>query len=167
MKSYPLLLLGALLPLLSRAEGLSVRCGRLLEVTDGAYKQNVTVQMENGKITAVGAGTGVPTIDASNGVCLPGLIDVHTHLTSNPLYSGYRSLEFSYPRHALMGASAARKTLAAGFTTVRDVGAGGYADIALRDSVEAGEVDGPRMLVSGPAIGITGGHCDGNLLPPE
>jgi imidazolonepropionase-like amidohydrolase len=69
------------------------------------------------------------------------------------------------PRQALTGAKNARVTLEAGFTTIRNVGASGYADVALRDSINAGEVPGPRMLVSGPALSITGGHCDNNLLP--
>src|SRR5260370_21344345 len=66
-----------------------------------------------------------------------------------------------------MGAKNARITLQAGFTTVRNVGASGYSDVALRDAINAGDVPGPRMLVSGPALSITGGHCDNNLLPFE
>jgi imidazolonepropionase-like amidohydrolase len=71
------------------------------------------------------------------------------------------------PRSALTGAKNARLTLEAGFTTVRNVGASGYADIALRDAINAGDVPGPRIIASGPALGITGGHCDNNLLAPE
>ena len=71
------------------------------------------------------------------------------------------------PRSALTGAKNARLTLEAGFTTVRNVGAGGYADVALRDAVNAGDVPGPRIVASGPSLGITGGHCDNNLLAPE
>jgi imidazolonepropionase-like amidohydrolase len=65
------------------------------------------------------------------------------------------------------GVKNARLTLRAGFTTVRNVGASGYSDVALRDGINAGEVEGPRLFVSGPALGITGGHCDNNLLAPE
>jgi imidazolonepropionase-like amidohydrolase len=71
------------------------------------------------------------------------------------------------PRETLIGAKNARVTLQAGFTTVRNVGASGYTDVALRDAINAGDVPGPRMLVSGPALSITGGHCDNNLLPFE
>jgi len=71
------------------------------------------------------------------------------------------------PRKALTGAKNAQKTLLAGFTTVRNVGADGYTDIALRDAINDGEILGPRMFVSGPPLGITGGHCDDNLLAPE
>ena len=70
-------------------------------------------------------------------------------------------------RGAVFSVSAAHRTLDAGFTTVRNVGAGGFGDVALRDAINAGEVPGPRLIVSGPSLGITGGHCDSNLLPPE
>jgi imidazolonepropionase-like amidohydrolase len=65
------------------------------------------------------------------------------------------------------GVVGARKVLEAGFTTARDVGASGFADIALRDAINDGDIPGPRILAAGPALGITGGHCDDNLLPAE
>jgi imidazolonepropionase-like amidohydrolase len=71
------------------------------------------------------------------------------------------------PRSALTGAKNARVTLLAGFTSVRNVGAEGYSDVALRDAINAGDVIGPRMQVSGPPLGISGGHCDSNLLAPQ
>jgi len=71
------------------------------------------------------------------------------------------------PREAITGAKNANKTLLAGFTTVRNVGAANFTDVALRDGINEGDVPGPRMLVSGPPLGITGGHCDNNLLPYE
>ena len=95
------------------------------------------------------------------------MIDAHTHLTMNPGHFGYDSLAISTPREALIGAKNARTTLLAGFTTVRNVGAGGYSDVALRDAINDGDIPGPRMLVSGPPLGITGGHCDNDLLPYE
>src|SRR5205823_12643430 len=79
---------------------------------------------------------------------------------------GYQGLSISTAREALHGARNARRTLEAGFTTVRNLGAKDYADIALRDAINDGDVIGPRMVASGPALGITGGHCDENLLPP-
>jgi imidazolonepropionase-like amidohydrolase len=106
-------------------------------------------------------------VDLSRYTVLPGLIDAHTHLTGSPYLMGYRSLAVSVPREALLGARNARVTLEAGFTTVRNVGASGFADIALRDAINAGDVPGPRILASGPPLGITGGHCDENLLAPE
>ena len=93
------------------------------------------------------------------------MIDVHTHLTGDPSHSGYAGLGISVPREAITGVKNARLTLHAGFTTVRNVGASNYTDVALRDGINDGDVEGPRMLVSGPPLGITGGHCDNNLLP--
>jgi imidazolonepropionase-like amidohydrolase len=106
-------------------------------------------------------------IDLGQATLLPGFFDVHTHLTSNPGGGGYEGLGISAARSALLGAKNARLTLLAGFTTVRNVGAEGYSDVALRDAIDAGDVIGPRMQVSGPPLGITGGHCDSNLLPFE
>lgn len=131
------------------------------------------VVFDGGVITAIGAASstqvpaGVKTVDVSNGTCMPGFIDVHTHITSNPQFSGYRGLGISIPREATTGVGNASKTLRAGFTTIRNVGASGYSDVAVRDGVNEGDYEGPRMLVSGPPLGITGGHCDENLLPSE
>lgn len=92
---------------------------------------------------------------------------MHTHLTGDPTKHGYLSLGISVPRSTVTGVKSARLTLLAGFTTVRNVGADGYSDVALRDGINDGDIDGPRMFVSGPALGITGGHCDNDLLAPE
>jgi len=150
----------------------AVRCGKLLDVRTGKLLENQTILFDDGgTITAIGANVelpaGVMTIDLSHSTCLPGLIDVHTHLTSDPTGNGYEGLGISVPREAIIGAKNAAKTLHAGFTTVRNVGAGNFTDVALRDGINAGDVPGPRMLVSGPPLGITGGHCDNNLLPYE
>jgi len=92
---------------------------------------------------------------------------MHVHLTSDHRFHGYRGLAISVPRAALYGALNAGKTLEAGFTSARNVGAAGYADVALRDAINDGEIPGPRLRVAGPSLGITGGHCDNNLLPPD
>jgi imidazolonepropionase-like amidohydrolase len=160
-------------PALWAAPG-AVRCGKLVDVRAGKVLTDQTVVFdEKGTITAIGETNSVTIpqgtipLDLSAATCLPGLIDVHTHLTSDPKDSGYAGLGVSVPREAITGAKNANKTLLAGFTTVRNVGAGNFTDVALRDGINAGDVPGPRMLVSGPALGITGGHCDNNLLPYE
>jgi imidazolonepropionase-like amidohydrolase len=146
-----------------------IHAGHLLDVKTGKTATNQTIIIQGDKIASVGgANTEVPAgaqvINLPNATVLPGLIDAHTHITFNPSF-GYSTLGISVPREALIGAKNARITLEAGFTTIRNVGASGYADVALRDAINAGDVPGPRMLVSGPALGITGGHCDNNLLP--
>ncbi|HZU27368.1 MAG TPA: amidohydrolase family protein [Bryobacteraceae bacterium] len=148
------------------AQSGAVRCGRMLDVRSGTLLENAVIVYDAGKITDVGH-SSAQAIDLSGETCMPGLIDVHDHLTMDPRYSGYQSLGVSIPRAALTGAKNARLTLRAGFTTIRNVGADGFADTALRDAIDEGDVEGPRMLVSGPPLGITGGHCDEDLLAPQ
>ena len=142
---------------------LVVHAGKLVDVEHGNLLSDQALVVQGDKIVSVGPASEVKpaasdkVIDLPNATVLPGLIDVHTHLTGDPSF-GYESLAISIPREALTGAKNARITLNAGFTTVRNVGASGYTDVALRDAINAGDVPGPRMLVSGPALGITGGH---------
>lgn len=153
----------------------AIRAGKVLDVKTGKYLTDQILWIENGRIKAIGAAgdlekqlpKGIQTIDLSSKTVLPGLIDCHTHLTFNPQMAGPAGLHVSYPREALIGAHNARITLEAGFTTVRNVGAHGYSDIALRDAIQAGDVPGPRMLASGPPLSITGGHADENYLAPQ
>lgn len=155
------------------APPVALRCGNLLDVRTGSLQKDGVVIVINGKVNQAGPASslaippGATVISLPKGTCMPGLIDVHTHLTSDPTTAGYKHLGVSVPRSAIIGAKNARRTLEAGFTTVRNVGAAGFADVALRDGIAAGDIEGPRMLVSGPALGITGGHCDNNLLAPE
>lgn len=146
-----------------------LHAGHLLDVKTGKLADNVLVTIEGDRISSIGSGTapaGAKVIDLPNATLLPGLIDAHTHITADPIF-GYQELGISLPKEALIGAKNARITLEAGFTTVRNLGATGYADVALRDAINEGMVPGPRMDVSGPALSITGGHCDQNLLPYE
>src|SRR6516165_9506404 len=148
-----------------------VRAGKFLDVRTGKMLTNRAIVVEDGKIISVGSDTDAPpegakVIDLSDKTVLPGLIDAHTHITFDPKF-GYDRLAISLPREALIGAKNARITLLAGFTTIRNVGASEFADIALRDAINAGDVPGPRIDASGPALSITGGHCDDNLLPYE
>ena len=151
---------------------LVVHAGHMLDVKSGKLLADQTLVIEDGRMVSIGAAAEakIPAdavrIDLPNATVLPGLIDAHTHLTMDPKF-GYEELGISIPRETLIGAKNARVTLLAGFTTVRNVGASGYTDVALRDAINAGDVPGPRMLVSGPPLTITGGHADNNLLPFE
>jgi len=160
------------LPLLAQQpKRVILRAGKVLDVKSGRTLSNQAIVIEADKIVSIGGdakpNTGDQVIELPNATVLPGLIDAHTHLTGDPRQIGYQALGISVPRATLTGAHNARVTLEAGFTTVRNVGAEAFSDVALRDAINDGDIPGPRMLVSGPALGITGGHCDENLLPYE
>ena len=151
------------------AELTVIKAGTLFDSRTGKVTKNAVIVVEGEKIAAVGgANTAIPdgatVIDLSSSFVLPGVMDMHTHVIDHldPYYfAGY----FQSPHRATIGGVVnAGKTLLAGFTTIRNVGASDYADIALRDAIDAGEIPGPRMAVSGPGLGITGGHCDNNTL---
>jgi imidazolonepropionase-like amidohydrolase len=121
---------------------------------------------------AVNTGTaavpaGARRIDLKGMTLLPGLIDMHVHLTADPRLSGYRGLEYTDNFWTVVGVANARRTLEAGFTTVRNVGAGNYDDVALKQGIEGGYVPGPRIVPATYAIGATGGHCDSTEFPPS
>ena len=153
------------------AEPTAVKCGRLVDVRSGTVLPAQIVTFQKGKITKVEpAAAGrldASVVDLSDSTCLPGLIDVHVHLIGDATVQGYAALGISLPRETLSGVKNARRTLLAGFTSARNLGARDFSDVALRDAINAGDIEGPRLLVSGPPLGITGGHCDSNLLPVE
>ncbi len=155
------------------APAVYVHAGRLLDVRSGKMLTDQMIVIRGEKIESVApfASALIPggssVVDLTHATVLPGLIDAHDHLTGNATLHGFRALGVSVPRTTLYGATNALRTLNAGFTAVRNVGAPGYADVALRDVINDGDLPGPRLLVSGPALGITGGHCDSNLLPAE
>ncbi len=129
---------------------------------------NKDIFVSNGKIvdrTDIKKETAT-TLSLTNLFLIPGLMDSHVHIVGNDS-KGEESIADSSHMGTIWGVVNAKKTLLAGFTTVRNVGAANYADVSMRDAIERGVIDGPTMLVSGPALGITGGHCDHNLLPPE
>jgi imidazolonepropionase-like amidohydrolase len=156
------------------AQSLVIKGASILDVVTGDLIEDHLIVVKDGRIERVDAARstdlpkGIDVVDLQGHTVLPGLIDMHVHLTSGGGYHGYESLKLTDERRAILGVVHAETTLLAGFTTVRNVGAGSFGDIALRDAINEGDIPGPRMLVSGPPIGITGGHCsDNNLLPPE
>ena len=150
-----------------------IRAGRLVDVRNGRVVADQVILVRGDRIEAVGSADAVSipadakVIDLSSYTVLPGLIDAHTHITGDPTLPPFFGYGMSAPRVALKGATYAQRTLLAGITTIRDVGAVSFTDVALRDAINDGELPGPRILASGPAIGITGGHCDDNMLAPE
>ena len=151
-----------------------VRAGLLLDVESGRLLADQAIVIRDGRIVQVAPAaslppaSGVEVHDLSSKTVLPGLMDAHVHLIGDASLHGYRGLGESLPSATLHGARNAKTTLEAGFTTVRNLGGPGYADVALRDAIAAGVVPGPRILAGGHSIGITGGHCsDNNLLPYE
>ncbi len=148
-----------------------IRAGHLLDVRTGKETADQTIVVAGDRIVSIAPTSGVTAaagdreIDLRNATVLPGLIDVHTHLTMDNNFDPYHELSTSVAKSALIGARNAKVTLEAGFTTVRNVGADGFADVDLRDAINEGLVEGPHMQVSGPPLGITGGHMDENLLP--
>lgn len=153
-----------------------IEAGRLINTETGRVLTNQMIWVEGETIKAIGSAVqmarwDVPAearrIDLSDYTVLPGLMDSHVHLIGDANLHGYKRLRQSTPSAAIYGTVNAKKTLMAGFTTVRNLGAPGFADIDLMNAIEAGAVAGPRMIPAGRSIGITGGHCDNNLLPYE
>ncbi|NMR27317.1 amidohydrolase family protein [Pseudoalteromonas sp. NEC-BIFX-2020_015] len=145
----------------------------MLDVNNGKLISTPLIQIDNGVITQVSTGN-LPTLQQGDEhiqlpelTIMPGLMDMHVHLTSDPTVPRSDRIGQSIPRQAIKAAYFAQKTLNAGFTTVRNVGAQGYSVIAVRDGINAGDIIGPRIWAAGPSLGVTGGHCDNNRLPPE
>jgi imidazolonepropionase-like amidohydrolase len=150
-----------------------IRAGHVIDVRSGNETADQTIIVTGGVISGMAATASTPKspadreIDLRGMTLLPGLIDVHTHMTMDTNFDPYHEVSTSVAKSALIGAHNAKVTLEAGFTSVRNVGAAGFADVDLRDAINADLIAGPHMQVSGPALGITGGHCDENLLPYE
>ena len=149
------------------SEDLLIKSKGYLDIQTGdIIKADLLIR--NGKIAEIGK---INTKDATvisipDLILIPGLMDSHVHIVGKDS-KGEESIADSSHMGTVWGVVNAEKTLMAGFTTVRNVGAANYADVSVRDAIERVVINGPTMLVSGPALGITGGHCDHNLLPPE
>ena len=153
-----------------------VTAAHMLDPVKGVTVDNVVVVVDDdGRIQSVVSGNGarpnIPAdakrVDLGDVTILPGLIDMHVHLTSDPTLSGYQGLEYTDNFWTVIGVANARKTLEAGFTTVRMVGSANYDDVALKQGIDKGYVPGPRIVPATYAIGVTGGHCDATEFPPS
>jgi len=156
-------------PTYSQAQEVLIKAGKMLDVKTGKILKNKILIINDGIIRQIT--TKIPKtsqdaliIDLSDKFVLPGLMDMHTHIVRNLSKSFYDGYYQSPHRATIGGVVNAKKTLLAGFTTIRNVGASDYQDVAIRNAINAEEIPGPRMAVSGPSLGITGGHCDNNTL---
>ena len=156
-----------------RDDGLRViTAARMLDVRSGRMVEAPQLVVRDGRIVSVGrAGDAAPAearrIDLPGMTLLPGLIDMHVHLDSDPSYGGYTGLQYGDRFWSMLSVPNAEKTLMAGFTTVRNVGADAWNDVGLRQAIDAGHVRGPRVVTAGHSFGATGGHCDSTYFPPS
>jgi len=173
MSGNKILLIATVFPifvssLFAQSKSYAIRAARLFDGTSNSLVEPGLIVVSDGKIQSVG-GRNIPAgatiIDLGDATLLPGFIDAHTHLSQefDADYNGaaLRSLQRTIPEVSIRATVNARKTLMAGFTTVRDVGSDEFVDVGLRNAINAGVVPGPRMLVAVHALGSTGGHCDG------
>ena len=158
----------------AHADDVLIKGENLLDVSSGRMLAKPAVLIRDDRIIAVGEfGTfpvpeGVWVIDLEGQTLMPGLMDMHVHLSSAPKSVPFLEARLqSTPRRTINAVKNAKTTLLAGFTSVRDVGAADYTVVAVRDAISAGDIPGPRIWASGPALSITGGHCDDNFSPPE
>lgn len=150
----------------------AVTADRMIDVATGARIDQPQVIITDGRIASVGRRgdalpAGASSLDLPGVTLVPGLIDMHVHITSSPLYGGYNSLLFTDSFWPVIGVAHAKSTLEAGFTTIRNVGSEGYGDVGLKQAIEEGFVPGPRIVPAAYAIGATGGHCDSTFFPPS
>ena len=153
---------------------LAIKCGRLIDGVGDKPARNTVILIEGDKITAVGRDINIPAdatvIDLSDYTVLPGLIDTHSHICLTPDYTDKNPVLYkSIPYRTIEGAVAAKLNLEAGFTAMRDVDSEGanFADVSIRDAINAGLIPGPRLQVSTMAISITGGHMNIAGLAPQ
>jgi imidazolonepropionase-like amidohydrolase len=166
------LLLSLAASAVARADTVVVTADRMVDVLASRVVDKPQLTITDGRIVAITA-QGAPTpagarrVDLPGQTLLPGFIDMHVHLTSDPRLGGYRGLEYTDNFWTVVGVANAKKTLEAGFTTVRNVGSSNFDDVALKQGIEGGYVPGPRIVPATYAIGATGGHCDVTEFPPS
>jgi imidazolonepropionase-like amidohydrolase len=151
-----------------------VTAARMLDVRSGRMLENVHVLIENGRIGKIAHGkdasiatADLPRYDLGDATLLPGMIDMHVHIDSDPTYSGYSHLQFSDRFWSAISVAHAQKTLMAGFTTIRNLGSEDWNDVGLQQAIDEGKIVGPRIVPAGMAFGATGGHCDSTYFPPS
>jgi imidazolonepropionase-like amidohydrolase len=171
----PLAALAALLAVPAVADTVVVRAAHMLDVSSGRLLAEPVILIRDSRIvdinSEVGASIAVPDdarhVDRPSLTLLPGLIDMHVHLTVNPLYGGYRGLQFTDSFWVAQRVVNARAMLESGFTTVRNLSRD-LGDVGIKQAVEEGLIAGPRIVPAAHLLGSTGGHCDyGTLLPPS
>ncbi len=156
------------------AELTLLKAEHLLDVRSGKMRHHVAVLIRDGNIVAIANDGQLPEghqtaklIDLGNKTLLPGLIDMHVHLDSDPSYGGYTGLQFGDRFWSVLMVPHAERTLKAGFTTVRNVGSDAWNDVGLRQAIEEGKLPGPRVVTAAYGFGATGGHCDSTFFPPS
>ena len=154
------------------AKTVAVTADRMVDVLTGKMVEHPVIVIRDERITAVGVQgqvaipPGAQRIDLPGRTLLPGLIDMHVHLSADPTFGGYTSLQYTDSFWVVLGTRHAKDTLEAGFTTVRNVGSERYDDVALRQAIDGGFIPGPRIVTATYAMGATGGHCDSTFFPP-
>ena len=154
------------------ADTVVVTADHMVDVIAGKVVNHPQITITDGRITAVGSqGSNIPAgarrVDLPGMTLLPGFIDMHTHITGDPRFSGYKGLEFTDNFWTVVGVANAKKTVEAGFTTIRNVGSANFDDVAIKQGIDNGYIPGPRIVPATYAIGATGGHCDSTEFPPS
>jgi imidazolonepropionase-like amidohydrolase len=175
MKRFLLAAIAALSVAGPAAAATLVTADRMLDVTNGRYVDHPAILVgDDGRIQQIGSvasmqlPAGTKHIDLPGETLLPGLIDMHVHMNSLAEIGGYEGLKYTDSFWAVIGARNARKTLDAGFTTVRNVGSPDFDDVGLQEAIDGGWIEGPRIVPATYLLGATGGHCDDtNGLPPS